>query len=306
MQKNDIGKSSLTDFSALDFEERLKQSQREAAERKSGNAAIEKQRDSSMWDITLKLEPFSPPEENDNKAAETKPAPMPEVLPDYQAGAGMSGLLAGLAQEAKERLDSRQTSLQAVQAKARRVDEGLNRIVKFFHPFIKHVNDMEPTINRTYRYDARTVYSNLKWRGAVTDHRKQSVSDTALMDYVVFSVNLFAPEPVPLKRPWGPTDTLKKELHYLRLRMLDEEQTATRKPGQEWLETQLAADFPVQIKFQGNYAETSIDVMCRNLGAFGVVAYKLEPDEVTAAFLDSLGLFLLGRSDKLPTQLRTA
>lgn len=302
MQKKDIGQSTLTDFSASDFEERLKQSQREA-ERKSGNAAIEKQRDSSMWDITLKLEPFNPSEEVENKAEDAMPAPMAEISPDDQAGSGMSGLLAGLAQEAKERLDSRQTSLQTTQAKARRVDEALGRIVKFFQPFNKHVNDMEPMISRTYRYDARTVYSNLKWRGAVIDHRKQSVSDSALMDYVVFSVNLHAPEPVLLKRPWGPTDTLTKELHYLRLRVLDGEETG-RKPGQEWLETRLAADFPVQIKFQGNYAETSIDVMCRNLGTFGVVAYKLEPDEVTTAFLDSFGLFLLGRSDKLPAQLR--
>ncbi|HEU0189569.1 MAG TPA: serine/threonine-protein kinase [Gallionella sp.] len=298
-QKNGAGQSSFTDFSPVDFEERLKESQREA-DRKSGNVVVEKKPDDSSWDIKLEFDQFVPSKETEAKTA----APIPVKLPDFQAGS-QSGLLAGLAQEAKERLDSRQTTLQASQAKARRVDDALNRIVKFFHPFIKHVNDVEPAINRTYRYDARTIYSNLKWRGAVVESRKQSISESALMDYVVFSVNLFAPEPVLLKRPWGPIETLKKELHHLRLRVVDDAETGNKKPKQEWLETQLAADFPMQIRFQGNYTETSINVMSRNVGAFGVTAYKLEPDDVTPAFLDDLGLFLLGRSDKLPMQLRS-
>ncbi len=303
-QKNGMGQSSLTDFSSVDFEERLKKSQREA-DRKSGNIVTEKQPDNSSWDIKLEFDQFIPPKGSGTKAAATIPAPIPAMLPDFQAGSTQSGLLAGLAQEAKERLDSRQTTLQESQAKARRVDHALNRIVKFFHPFIKHVNDVEPMINRIYRYDARTIYSSLKWRGAVIESRKQSISESALMDYVVFSVNLFAPEPVLLKRPWGPIETLKKELHHLRLRVIDDMETANKKPKQEWLEAQLAADFPVQIRFQGNYTETSINVMCRNVGAFGVTAYKLEPDDVTPEFLDNLGLFLLGRSDKLPMQLRS-
>lgn len=301
-QKNGMGQSSLTDFSPMDFEERLKESQREA-DRKSGNVVVEKQPDDSSWDIKLEFDQFVP-SKTETKTAAATPAPIPVMLPDFQAGS-QSGLLAGLAQEAKVRLDSRQTTLQESQAKARRVDDALNRIVKFFYPFIKHVNDVEPMINRTYRYDARTIYSNLKWRGAVVESRKQSISESALMDYVVFSVNLFAPEPVLLKRPWGPIETLKKELHHLRLRVVEDAETDNKKPKQEWLETQLAADFPVQIRFQGNYTETSINVMCRNVGAFGVTAYKLEPDDVTPAFLDDLGLFLLGRSDKLPMQLRS-
>lgn len=301
--ENGMGQSSLTDFSSLDFEERLKESQREA-DRRAGNVIVEKQPDNSLWDIKLEFDQVTPSKDINSKTADANPAPIPEMLPNFQAGSGQSGLLAGLAQEAKECLNSKQASLQAGQAKARSVDEALNRIVKFFYPFIKHVNEVEPAINRTYRYDARTVYSNLKWRGAVIESRKQSISESALMDYVVFSVNLFAPEPVMLKRPWGPLETLKKELHHLRLRVIDDMETVNKKPKHEWLEAQLAEDFPVQIRFQGNYTETSIDVMCRNLGAFGVTAYKLDPDDVTPAFLDALGLFLLGRSDKMPVQLR--
>jgi serine/threonine protein kinase len=297
------GQTSSIDFSADDFEARLKESKQEA-ERKSGAAKSENKPAASLGEDKLDFSQFYVPQEIGAKKEAATPAPTPAVLPASSAGSGQSGLLAKLAMEATDKHSAMQTSLQESQAKARRVDEALNRIAKFFMPFIKHVNDVGPMINRTYRYDARTVFSNLKWRDAVIDSRKQSISDTALMDYVVVSVNLVAPEPVVLKRPWGPIETLKNELQHLRLRVIDDKEKDNKKTKQEWLETQLAPDFPVQIRFQGNYPETNINVMCRNLGAFGVTAYKLVPDEATPAFLDELGLFLLGRSDKLPVQLR--
>ncbi len=137
------------------------------------------------------------------------------------------------------------------------MDDALNRIIKFFNSFIRHANEVEPSISRTYQYDARTIYSNLKWRGATIDYRKQSLSDEALMDYVTFSVNLYAPEAVPLKRPWVPIETLKAELHHLRLRLLDERETAGKKTRQEWLEAQLA---PIFLYRSGSRAIITIPV----------------------------------------------
>jgi serine/threonine protein kinase len=302
-QKNGVGQSSTIDFNMTDFDARLKETQREA-DLKTGIEDIDEQRDNSLREVNLGFHQFISSQQSVTKTAATTPASTPNIFPASPPGSGESGLLAGLAQEAREKMGSRQSTLQDAQARARRVDEALNRIIQFLNPFIKHVNEVGPTINRTYRYDARTIYSNLKWQGAVIDYRKQSLADAALMDYVTFSVNLFAPQPVPLKRPWVPIETLKKELQHLRLRLLDEVETVNNKTRQEWLEAQLAPDFPVQIRFQGNYNDTNIDVTCRNLEAFGVVASKLEPEDVTPAFLDSLGFFLLGRSDKLPVQLK--
>ncbi len=302
LHKKGIGQSLIADFNMEDFEARLKEVQQEA-DRKSGMANFDEQPDNSLREINQEFLRLSPAKK-DEMTVVAKPATNTSTLQRTQSGAGESGLLAGLAREAKERVVSKQAILKASQAKAGGVGEALNRIVNFFNPFIRHANNVEPTINRVYRYDARTVYANLKWKDATIESRKQSLSDTALTDHVTFSVNLCAPEPVLLKRPWGPLETLKKELHHLRLRVIDDLETANKKPKQEWLEAQLAPDFPMQVRFQGNYNESNIDVMCRNLEAFGIAAYKLAPDDVTPAFLDDFGLFLLGRSDKLPAQLR--
>lgn len=301
LQKNVKLENSTIDFSMDDFEERLKETQREA-DRQAGKANYEERPDNLLREINQEFLRLTPAQQE--KKATVAAMPTPVVPPKHNPVSAGSSLLAGLAREAKEKINSRQSTLQESQDKARRVDDALNRIIQFLHPFIQHVNDVEPAVNRTYRFDARTVYADLKWQDATMDHRKLSVSDTAMMDYVTFSFKLCAPEPVPLKRPWGPLETLKKELHHLRLRVIDEMDAVNQKPKQEWLEARLAPDFPVQIRFQGNYKESMIEVMCRNIESFGVTAFKLDPGEVTTEFLDAFGLFLLGRSDKLPPQLR--
>ncbi|HEY4697926.1 MAG TPA: serine/threonine-protein kinase [Gallionella sp.] len=298
-----IGQNSSVDFNMADFDERLKESQLEF-DHKSSTKSFDNQADNSLREVNHEFRRFITSQENGGATEVATPAPIPDILKASAAGSGESGLLAGLAQEARERQGFKQSTLLENQTKTRRVDDALNRIVKFFNPFIQHVNNVEPTINRIYRFDARTIYSNLKWQNATIDYRKQSLSDMALMDYVAFSVKLCAPEPVLLKRPWGPLETLKKELHHLSLRVIEDIEAVSKKPKQEWIEAQLAPDFPVQIRFQGNYTENNINVMCRNIEAFEVVVCKLEPDDVTPAFLDDLGLFLLGRSDKLPKQLQ--
>jgi hypothetical protein len=215
-----------------------------------------------------------------------------------------TGLLASLALEAEQSQLKKQTVDQDRQEKNRRVHDALERALKFFNPFIQHVNAVEPPIKRTYRLDARSVFANLKWQGALVDARKQSMSDSAQLSHVAFSVNFVAPEPVLLKRPWGQFDAVKKELQHLKISALDDLDAIHKKPKQEWLEARLDPALPVQILFRGNYDLGKVDVMTRNLADFGQTAFRLEPADISGGLLDELGLFLLCRADMLPLLLR--
>jgi len=117
---------------------------------------------------------------------------------------------------------------------------------------------------------------------------------------------LRAPEPVLLKRPWGQLEAVKRELEYLRLNALDDLHEISKRPSQEWLEARLAPEFPVQINFTGNYGQGRIDVAALNLESLGHASFRLWPEDVSPAMLDELGLFLLGRSNKLPAALHKA
>jgi hypothetical protein len=215
-----------------------------------------------------------------------------------------SGLLARLAREAKENLDSMHSRDQGKQAKARRLHEALDRILKFLIPFIQHANNIEHKINSTYRLDARTVFADLRWQEATVDFRKLGLAEETHIAYVVLNVNLTSPEPVLIKRPWDQFDALKKELHHLRLNVLDDLEELYKKPKQEWLEARLDPTLQVQILFKGNYENSRIDVLTRNIEDLGPAAFRLEPEDITVELLDDLGLYLIGRSDKPPRILR--
>lgn len=265
----------------------------------------------SMADIDKHLEEarrstaheFIEPQHPAFQAELITPAAPPLSPPPAPPHSFESSFLAELAQESAKKQGVNLSATQALQARSQRLNDALNQISGFFTALIKFANNMEPDIARNYRLDARTTYTHLKWRGAFLDTRKQDLASTALLAHVTFSVNYCAPEPVLVTRPWDQLDALKAELNNLKLRALDESELDSKRPKQEWLQVHLAPDFPVHLRFQANYENGHIDVMSRNLLAFGISSFRLQPEDVTSALLDDLGRVLLSRADELPSAL---
>jgi len=224
------------------------------------------------------------------------PAPM-------QTNTFGSGFLAELAQEAAKQQESNLDSTQAIKARSQQVHDALVSISEFFTSLIQFANNMEPDISRNYRLDARTAFSNLKWKDALLDSRKQDLSATALLAHLTFSVNYTAPEAVLVSRPWDQLEALKTELNSLKLKVLDEAELDGKRPKQEWLQVHLAPQLPVHLRFLANYDKGHIDILSRNLLSFGISSFRLQPEDVSSAMLDDLGRVLLSRADKLPAAL---
>lgn len=282
--------NSVTNFDPGEFEKRLAEVRQEFHDELSKSVVY---KEPAQAEVPLNF--------NIPAAAETVPKKVQQEK--TTEAPPQSSLLASLAQEARQSLQSRESLDQDRQGRNRRMHEALQRVLNFFLPFAQHVNAVAPSISRTYRLDARSVYANLKWQGALVDSRKQSMSDAALLSYVSFSVYLQAPEPILLKRPWNQYEALVKELAHLKIRTLEDLHEMRKSPKQEWLEAHLDPALPLQILFQGNYEMGKIEILTRNLADFGQTGFRLEPAEVSAALLDELGLFLIGRTDKLPMLL---
>lgn len=227
---------------------------------------------------------------------------------------GESTLLTRLAREAQEKMPAVQegaTAAQIMQAdqtsRRRRLHEALASLEKFLVAFALHVNKVEPAISRIYRIGRQRVYSNLVCKNAFAEGRKLDLTETALLDFVMFGARLWAPKQAMITWPWDQKDELKEQLQKMKLKALDDlDLIASKKPRQEWLEVNLAPDFPMLLKFKGNYDAGRIDVQAMNLDALGFATFKLGPEDVTQALMDDIGLFLLGRADKLPEALRRA
>ncbi|MEJ1958107.1 MAG: hypothetical protein WDM70_00465 [Nitrosomonadales bacterium] len=137
-----------------------------------------------------------------------------------------------------------------------------------------------------------TAFTSLKWQNAVADYRKQSLSDSALIDHVAFNYRLLAPEPVVVTRRVNQLDALKKELEIYALRSLDDlDKLVLNKSQQETFSVRLIPEFFVKLKFQGDYTEGFIDIKATNFDVFGPATFKLNPESVTKELLDDLVAF---------------
>lgn len=224
-------------------------------------------------------------------------APLPPTTTSDQA----SGFLAELEREAAGRQSS--ADQHDRRARAERLHETLGRIFGFLNALTRHANQLEPEINRPYRLDAQAVYPRLRWRGAFTDYRKESVSENARLSHITLRFRLVAPEPITIVRRWDQLAAFQQELHILNLQTLDE-LDPTKKPQQELLQLRLAPEFPVQVSFQGNYEANRIDILSRNLEGFGIAAFTVDAAQVTQSLLDDIGRFLLCRNPTLPAALQ--
>lgn len=259
----------------------------EAARLSAANERVEPQSQTILLD-TDRVAPTAPPETRNT-------TPQPDIF--------QSGFLAELAQEAAKKQGANLSATQALQARSQSLSDALNRIAAFFTSLTQFTNDMEPDISRLYRLDARTAFANLKWQSARIDARKQDLSSTALMAHVTFSVNYHAPEAILVTRPWNQLEALKAELGSLNLKVIDDTELDGKRPKQEWLQVHLSPDLPVYLRFQANYDKGHIDVLSRNLIAFGISSFRLKVEDITSTLLDDIGRVLLSRTDKLPDAL---
>lgn len=236
--------------------------------------------------------------------------------PSSQPGS-QSSLLARLEGEVQETMSMKKSAAHDLQSAAQhmqedrlarnqRLHETLGSLYKFFSTFAQQVNKMEPAISRSYRFGRQRAYANLTCRNAFADTRKQDISETALLDYALFDVRLWAPKPVVITWPWDQVEELKGQLQKLKLRALTDLESSGKRPKQEWMEVTLAPDFLQQLKFKSNYDKGCIEVQTLNLEALGVVVFNLELGDVTQGLMDDIGLFILGRTEKLPEALRRA
>jgi hypothetical protein len=213
----------------------------------------------------------------------------------------ISSLLAELAGEATSKLRGQQTAEEERQARSVLVNEALARIFKFFQIFARHSNDIAPEIQRPYYFDDRTVFTPLKWSNAFADFRKQNLSDAAFIDYVLFRVNLAAPEPVLVSRRWNQLDALKTELSACGMKPLEDlDMLFRKKSNDDVFDVSLAPEFVLKISFHGNYRDGTLDIVCSNLESFGSTSIRLEPEYVDQELLDDLGRYLIGRTNSLP------
>ena len=221
-----------------------------------------------------------------------------------QSSSEMSGFLAELAGEATQKLEALRAQQQDRQAMTQSVNAALDRTFQFFNLFTKHLNALEPDVPRIYALDGKTQFSQLKWKSGMVEYRKQSLADNALLDHVFFQVRLTVPEPVTVIRRWEQFDEIRKDLEAYGLKPMEDMHELWRnRPQKVTFQVGLEPEFLIRMRFQGNYADGSIDLASNNLDGFGEMKAKIVPELLRAGLFDAIGRFLMGRTGALPREL---
>ena len=216
----------------------------------------------------------------------------------------MSSFLAELAGEATQKLEEKRAQQQDRQAITQSVNAALERAFHFFNLFTKHLNALEPEVPRVYALDAKTQFAQLKWKSGMVEYRKQSLADNALMNNVYLQVRLTVPEIVKVTRRWEQFDDFKKDLQAFGLKPLEDLHEMWRnRPQKVTFQVSLEPEFLIWMRFQGNYADGSVELECNNLDGFGEMKAKLKPELLQTGAFDDIGRFLMGRSSSLPQEL---
>jgi hypothetical protein len=216
----------------------------------------------------------------------------------------MSDFLAQLAGEATQKLAAQRALQQDRQTLTQNVNAALERTFQFFNVFTKHVNALEPDLPQVYALDAKSRFSQLKWKSGMVEYRKQSLADNALMDHVFFQVRVVAPEPVTVTRRWELFAEFRRNLDVFGLKSLEDMHELWRNRTQTvTFQVHLEPEFLICMRFQGNYEAGSVDMTCNNLDGFGVMAAQLDPELLQPGTFDEIGRFLMGRSSVLPQSL---
>lgn len=222
-----------------------------------------------------------------------------------QSDTQASSFLAELAGEATQKLQAKQSLQQDRQEMMRRVHEALERTVRFFSLFCKHLNAIEPSTQRQYVLDGKACFSDLQWKNGMISARKQSLADDALLDYAYFQVRLISPAAVETARRWEKFDEFRTEVQAYGLKpKIDLEDLWRDRKQHSMLRVELEPELIVWIKFQGNYAEGVIDVTANNLDGFGQQQARLQPDSLQTSTLEGIGRYLMGRVNTLPDDFK--
>lgn len=211
-------------------------------------------------------------------------------------------LLSALAREAEQRTQSMVAATRTQLETEQLFDGALRQLYSYLQEFVRYVNTIQPTIPLVYTFDYRHRFSTLQWSEGSVDKRQSGTSETALLESVSCRLR-YSSEGMEIIQPIENEAALRQELHLLNLAIANE--TRVDIPGRgsaSGVRFALAGSIPVQLNFRRDLPSGKLVVRGRNVCSFGLSAYAIRPEKLSAALLDAIGLCLLGRANRLPVE----
>lgn len=235
--------------------------------------------------------------------AAVSPTPTLEA-PSSLGAASADSLLARLKQQAQslqQGVDERDARLDA---QAQKLSASLGGAFHYLDDLIKQLNIIKPAIPKEFVFPGNIVFAGMNWVEGAADFRMvPSASDDRRFENLTARFRIASPQQIAVERDALGVESLRKTLHDHNIVFTMEEKQNARNQVER-----ARFLFPCEIRagflIKADYEAGNLILRTRNVERFGMMEFKLQPDDLNQETLDELTKLFLGEKSRFLTMYR--
>lgn len=247
-----------------------------------------------------------PPAGASPRSATTAPAAPAPILesPSTLGASNTNSLLERLKQEAQS-LQETTTQVNAQNAlRAALINDGLGAAYRYLDDLVKQLNIIKPAIPKEFVFPGNIVFAGMAWIEGAADFRKElTATEDRRFDNVSARFRIAAQKSIVVERENPKIEPLRKALHDYGVAF----EIVERMNGYNIAE-HARFTIPCQIKagflVKADYAAGNLLLRTRNIDRFGMMEFRLRPEDLNHETLDELTKLFLGEKSRFLTLFR--
>lgn len=229
----------------------------------------------------------------------TVPKATPSAAPPpAPVDAGSGSLLARLKQQAETLQKGAEQHNVAQEVRARILSEGIATAFHYLDDVIKQLNIIKPPNPREFDFPGNILFANMGWVEGTTDVRRvPTASDDRRYESLTVRFRIAAGKDIVVEREGTSVEPFRKLLHdYGIIFSADEKMNARN------IVERARFTFPCEIKagfvLKADYEMGNLVLRTRNIDRFGMMEFKLQPEDIHQETLDELTKLFLGEKSR--------
>lgn len=244
-----------------------------------------------------------------NAAAPAKPAAGAAPAPTLEAPSSLgapaaNSLLARLKQQAQTLQQTAGTRDAALEARAQQLSASVGGAFKYLDDLVKQLNIIKPAIPKEFVFPGNIVFAGMSWIEGAADFRMvPTATEDRRYDSLTARFRIAAPQQIAVERDAIGIEPLRKTLHDYGIAFAVEEKHNARRQVER-----ARFSFPCEIKagflIKADYAAGDLLLRTRNIDRFGMMEFRLQPEDLGQETLDELTKLFLGEKSRFLTMFR--
>lgn len=240
------------------------------------------------------------------KAAASPVATPPPTLeaPSSLGAPAASSLLARLKQQAQSLQQGADQRDAEIEARAHQLSASIGAAFHYLDDLVKQLNIIKPAIPKEFVFPGNIVFAGMSWVEGAADFRMvPSATEDRRYESLTARFRIAAPQQIAVERDAIGIEPLRKTLHDYGIAFSVEEKQNARHQVER-----ARFSFPCEIKagflIKADYEAGHLLLRTRNIDRFGMMEFRLRPEDLNQETLDELTKLFLGEKSRFLTMYR--